>query len=71
MLEEVLDDGQPIVAGSEVQRSGMASIQVAAIDQLRLRRAGAENAPNVVQVAGFGRFQQLIIQIGRRNRCRH
>ena len=56
VLQEKLDDGQPVVSGGKVKRGRMPAVQIATVDELR-RRVDSEDAADVIQITGFGSFE--------------
>ena len=54
--EQKLDDADPVVAGSKVQRGGVAAVEVPAVDDVGVV---GDDLLHQLQVAGFGGLQQL------------
>ena len=61
LREEELDDADPVVAGSKVERGGVSPVEVAAVDDVGVV---GDDLLDELQVARLGRLQQLVLDVG-------
>ena len=59
--EEELDHTDPVVAGGKVERGGVSSVEVAAVDDVGVV---GDDLLDELQVARLGRLQQLVLDVG-------
>ena len=59
--EQKLDDPDPVVAGGKMQRGRVAPVEVPAVDDVRVV---GDDLLHQLEIAGLGRLQQLVLDVG-------